>query len=64
MPVYEYHCLRCGHRFELRRRLSEVDDETACPKCGSKSPRRVFSSFATGSSSSGSAGTCAPSGST
>ncbi len=41
MPVYEYHCLRCGHRFELRRELDQGDEETACPKCGSKVARAL-----------------------
>ncbi len=59
MPVYEYQCSSCGHKFELRRALDESDSGIACPKCGSRSPQRVFSSFGMGSSSPG--GACAPS---
>ncbi|TET74512.1 MAG: zinc ribbon domain-containing protein [Dehalococcoidia bacterium] len=60
MPVYEYECTKCGQRFELRRGMADRDDEIRCPRCGAESPRRVFSVFATGSSSGG----CAPSSST
>ena len=57
MPIYEYECTKCGERFELRRSIADSDSEVKCPKCGAEEPRRVFSVFATGSSS----GTCAPS---
>jgi len=57
MPIYEYECTKCGERFELRRSVADSDSEVKCPKCGAEEPRRVFSVFATGSSS----GTCAPS---
>ncbi|MFC2072725.1 zinc ribbon domain-containing protein [Chloroflexota bacterium] len=60
MPIYEYECENCGERFELRRSISDNDNEIRCPKCGAKKPRRVFSMFATGSSSVA----CAPSSST
>jgi len=60
MPVYEYECTKCGERFELRRGMNDKDDEIGCPRCGAKSPQRVFSVFARGSSS----GSCAPSSST
>lgn len=33
MPVYDYKCTRCGHRFDLLRGLSSRDDEVKCPKC-------------------------------
>jgi putative FmdB family regulatory protein len=56
MPIYEYECSRCGHRFELRRGVDESDSDIKCPVCGNKHPRRVLSSFATGSSSE----SCAP----
>ncbi len=36
MPLYEYHCESCGHRFELIRKFSDPPLEV-CPECG-KSP--------------------------
>ena len=34
MPIYEYDCNDCNVRFELLRKLSQVDDPTPCPECG------------------------------
>lgn len=40
MPVYEYECERCQHRFEIRQSFSDKA-RAECPKC--KEPaRRVF----------------------
>jgi putative FmdB family regulatory protein len=50
VPIYEYECHKCGSRFELRRNIADSDDEIKCPKCEARSPKRVFSVFATGSS--------------
>jgi len=33
MPLYEYECSVCGHRFELIRRFSDPPADT-CPACG------------------------------
>lgn len=33
MPLYEYHCLQCGYRYEKIQKFN-VEPETACPKCG------------------------------
>ena len=33
MPLYEYECDACGHRFEVIQKFSESPIET-CPKCG------------------------------
>jgi putative FmdB family regulatory protein len=33
MPLYEYQCDACGHRFEQIRKFSDPPLE-ACPKCG------------------------------
>jgi putative FmdB family regulatory protein len=33
MPLYEYQCDVCGHRFEQIRKFSDPPLET-CPKCG------------------------------
>lgn len=42
MPLYDYECLTCSHRFEVRQRVSEVGN-APCPDCASDS-RRVFHS--------------------
>jgi putative FmdB family regulatory protein len=52
MPLYEYECLSCNCRFELRRGIEDSDGDLKCPKCGAEHPRRVLSIFATGPSSS------------
>ena len=33
MPVYDYKCTRCGHRFALLRSLSSRDSDVKCPRC-------------------------------
>ena len=56
MPIYQYECEKCGHKFDLRRSIDEVDSEITCPECGAKHPRRVISLYSTFSPSGG----CAP----
>jgi putative FmdB family regulatory protein len=34
MPLYEYLCTSCGHRFEVIQKFSDPPIEV-CPKCGS-----------------------------
>ena len=33
MPLYEYQCDACGHRFEKIQKFSDALEDT-CPKCG------------------------------
>ena len=33
MPLYEYHCGKCGHRFEVMLTVAEMTDTRACPRC-------------------------------
>jgi len=49
MPLYEYDCRGCGHRFEALVRGAEVP---ACPECSSLDLERVLSQFAVSSESS------------
>ena len=42
MPLYEYECDACGHRFERIRKFSDPPVET-CPKCGSRVHKLVSS---------------------
>lgn len=44
MPIYEYQCRDCGHRFEVIVRLN--DSPPACPSCESTNPERLISLFA------------------
>jgi putative FmdB family regulatory protein len=40
MPIYDFKCRECGHRFE---ELVRLNDTTDCPKCGAKNAERQFS---------------------
>lgn len=61
MPVYEYKCKRCNHRFE---ELVFGDEKIACPKCRKFELEQQFSVFGTSSGAAseavppGSCGTC------
>ncbi|MDZ7264246.1 MAG: zinc ribbon domain-containing protein [candidate division KSB1 bacterium] len=56
MPIYEYKCRACGHRFDLFQSLGASNENLTCPQCGEPRPDRIFSAFgATGLSSSGTA---------
>lgn len=38
MPMYEYKCVKCGHRFEKIENVTAADTKK-CPKCGRKAAR-------------------------
>jgi putative FmdB family regulatory protein len=42
MPLYEYECDACGHRFEQIQKFSDPPVEI-CPKCGSRVHKLVSS---------------------
>ena len=52
MPIFEYECVKCGHRTEFLEKAGS-DAEHKCEKCGSKDLKKVFSTFSAGSSKSG-----------
>ncbi|NLN10013.1 MAG: zinc ribbon domain-containing protein [Acidobacteria bacterium] len=65
MPLYEYRCRACGHRFEELQRLGESAEKVTCPECGERQAERQLSTFAAaaasgslGSFSSGGRGGC------
>ena len=43
MPLYEYQCDACGHRFEKIQKFSDPLIEE-CPKCGEKQVHKLVSS--------------------
>ncbi len=52
MPIYEYQCSKCSHRFEIIHGSSDRDLKIICPKCGDPQPERVVSLFSCGGSKS------------
>jgi putative FmdB family regulatory protein len=46
MPLYEYACRECGHRFEVLQRVGEGGQAVSCPRCAASAPRRQLSTFA------------------
>jgi len=49
MPIYEYECKGCGHRFEAIRPLGDRSRKLACPDCGKTAATRLPSVFAASS---------------
>jgi putative FmdB family regulatory protein len=48
MPIYEYQCSKCAHRFEMIQGASEKDCKIICPRCGHSKAQRIISSFSCG----------------
>ncbi len=51
MPVYEYHCEKCGEKFDLFVRSATQQKEPICPKCKSTEVKKAISLFGVGSAS-------------
>ncbi|HEY2330148.1 MAG TPA: zinc ribbon domain-containing protein [Verrucomicrobiae bacterium] len=45
MPIYEFHCGKCGRDSEILARSSDWSG-TKCPHCGSSKLDKKFSTFA------------------
>jgi len=56
MPIYEYKCQKCDHKFE---KLVFGEEETKCPKCNSKKIEKLLpSSINVGKGGSANLGSC------
>lgn len=42
MPIYEFGCESCGHRFDRLQRMNDPDPES-CPACEQRDVRRLIS---------------------
>jgi putative FmdB family regulatory protein len=45
MPVYEYACKDCGHKFDSLRLMKDADSPIACKHCQSLQTHRKLSTF-------------------
>ncbi len=46
MPIYEYRCEECDHRFEILQQLGAGASGLSCPGCGAPKVEKMFSAFA------------------
>ena len=42
MPIYDYKCSNCGHEIEVIQKISDKP-KTICPKCNTKSLKKLIS---------------------
>lgn len=57
MPIYEFHCEKCGRDSEILVRSSDWSG-TKCPHCGSSRLDKKFSTFASAGGGGDSAPAC------
>jgi putative FmdB family regulatory protein len=46
MPLYEYRCTSCSHRFEVLQRVGEGAEGLICAGCGRPTLEKQHSTFA------------------
>lgn len=46
MPTYEYECEFCYFKFDISKKISELDIDEVCPQCGTIC-RRIISGGST-----------------
>ena len=51
MPIFEYVCAECGHKFEKLVLSASRAREIQCPECASKAVNKAISLFGMASSS-------------
>ncbi|HIE05773.1 MAG TPA: zinc ribbon domain-containing protein [bacterium (Candidatus Stahlbacteria)] len=56
MPIFEYHCYKCTYRFECL--VMNQREQIICPKCGSSSVEKLFSTFGLSGDKSSKCTTC------
>jgi len=45
MPVYEYQCNACDHKFELLQSINARREDASCPQCNEINAQRLISTF-------------------
>lgn len=62
MPIYEYQCEQCHHRFSVLQRMGAGNEHLVCELCGTPKPKKQFSTFASSGGSSSGLPSMAPAG--
>ncbi len=62
MPIYEYLCGQCNEKFSLLQKVNSSEEDTECPKCSSKTVKKLMSSFGCSSGFNSRFSSSAPSG--
>jgi putative FmdB family regulatory protein len=63
MPIFEFRCKKCDHKFEELVFSSRTDlADIVCPKCGEKTAEKLMSTFCAGNQSSAASSQPAPCG--
>lgn len=53
MPIYEYICMSCSEKFSLLQKMTASEKDACCPRCSSKSVKKLMSSFCCSSAEGG-----------
>jgi len=62
MPIFEFKCKKCGHKFETIASANEDGSSLFCLVCGAPGPEKQLSLFSSsGTESRTSGGGCGPS---
>jgi putative FmdB family regulatory protein len=63
MPIFEFRCKKCGHKFETITSADEDGSGLFCLVCGAEHPEKQVSLFSSsGTESKNSGGGCGPTG--
>jgi putative FmdB family regulatory protein len=46
VPIYEFSCLNCRHRFDVFGGYASRDERQVCPQCEGTNTKAMFSTFA------------------
>lgn len=41
MPIYEYHCPKCGNSFELMININADSSKAECPNCSAMADKKI-----------------------
>ncbi len=47
MPLYDFECTKCQHKFEVFLKMREDPGALTCPECGAGKPRKLVTAFQT-----------------